>query len=71
MLPTTQFAYLKGLGTCYALLCISHILQSALESGNEARIGHIVTVQPLIMSTIRAFSISSALRVLEVLCYLY
>ena len=38
VLPTTQFAYLKGLGTCDALLCVSHKLQSALESGQEARI---------------------------------
>ena len=30
---TAQFAYLKGLGTCDALLCLSHTLQSALESG--------------------------------------
>ena len=37
-LPTTQFAYWKGLGTCYALLCMPHTLQSALESGKEARI---------------------------------
>ena len=38
VLPTTQFAYRKGLGTCYALLCVSHTLQSALENGQEARI---------------------------------
>ena len=38
MLPTTQFAYRKGLGTCDALLRMSHTLQSALESGQEARI---------------------------------
>ena len=38
MLPTTQFAYRKGLGTCDAFLCVSHTLQSALESGQEARI---------------------------------
>ena len=38
MLPATQFAYRKGLGTCDALLCMSHTLQSALESGQEARI---------------------------------
>ena len=37
VLPTTQFAYRKGLGTCDALLCVSHTLQSALESGWEAR----------------------------------
>ena len=38
VLQTTQFAYRKGLGTCDALLCASHTLQSALESGQEARI---------------------------------
>ena len=38
MLPTTQFAYRKGLGTCDALLCVSHTLQCALEIGQEARI---------------------------------
>ena len=36
VLPTTQFAYRKGLGTCDA--CVSHTLQSSLESGQEARI---------------------------------
>ena len=36
MLPTTQFAYLKGLGTCDAFLCLSHTLQSVLETGQEA-----------------------------------
>ena len=38
VLPTTQFAYRKGLGTCDALLSVTHTLQSALESGQEARI---------------------------------
>ena len=38
MLLPTKFAYRKGLGTCDALLCMSHALQSALESGQEARI---------------------------------
>ena len=38
VLPTTQFAYRKGLFTCDALLCVSHTLQSALASGQEARI---------------------------------
>ena len=38
VLQTTQFAYRKGLGTCDALLCVSHTLQSALESRQEARI---------------------------------
>ena len=36
--PTTQLSYRKGLGTCGVLLCMSHTLQSALESGQEARI---------------------------------
>ena len=38
MLPKTQFANQKGLGTCDTLLCMSHTLQSALESGQKARI---------------------------------
>ena len=38
VLRTTEFAYRKDLGTCDALLCVSHTPQSALESGQEARI---------------------------------
>ena len=38
MLPTTKFAYRKGLGTCDALLCVAQSLQSALEMRQEARI---------------------------------
>ena len=38
VLPTTQFAYRKGLGACDALLYVPNTLQSALESGQEARI---------------------------------
>ena len=38
VLPTTQFAYRKGLGNCDALICVAHALQSALEMGQEARI---------------------------------
>ena len=38
VLPTTQFAYRKGLGTCDSLLSLSHTLQSALERGQEARV---------------------------------
>ena len=41
VLLTTQFAYRKGLGTCDALLCVSHTLQSALNSGQEDRIEQI------------------------------
>ena len=35
VLKTSQFAYRKGLGTSDALLCVSHTLQSALESVKE------------------------------------
>ena len=38
LLPTTQFAYRKGLGTCDAVMYVLHILQSALESGPGDRI---------------------------------
>ena len=38
VLPATKFAYRKSLSTYDALLCVSHTLQSALESGQEARI---------------------------------
>ena len=38
VLPTTQFAHRKGLATCDALLCVSHTLQSAFDSGQEAMI---------------------------------
>ena len=38
VLPTTQFAYRKGLGTFNALLCVSHTLQSAFESVQKAMI---------------------------------
>ena len=70
VLPTTQFAYRIGLGTCDALLCVSHTLQSELEKGQEARIVQIDVRLLLIGSTIREFSISSALWVLEALCCL-
>ena len=38
MLPTTQSAYRKDLGTCDALVCVAHTLQSALEMRQEASI---------------------------------
>ena len=38
VLPTTKFAYRKGLGTSDGLFCVSHTLQSTLERGQEARI---------------------------------
>ena len=38
VLPITQFAYRKGLGSCDAVICVAHTLQSAFEMGQEARI---------------------------------
>ena len=38
VVPTTQFLYRKGLGTCDAILCVAHTLQSALKMGQEERI---------------------------------
>ena len=38
VIPTTQFAYRKGLGTCDALLWVAHTLQSAFQIGQEVRI---------------------------------
>ena len=71
MLPTTQFAYRKGLGTCDALLCVSHTLQSDWREGKRPGLRRSISALLLIGSTIREFSISSALWVLEVLCCLY
>ena len=71
VLTTTQFAYRKGFGTCDALLCVSHTLQSVLESKQEARIVQIDFSAAFHMVTIRTFSKASALWVLEVQCCLY
>ena len=38
LLRTTKFTYRKGFGTINEFLCVSHTLQSALKSGQEARI---------------------------------
>jgi hypothetical protein len=38
LLPPCQFVYRKGLGTCDALLTVSHHLQAALDRGQEARL---------------------------------
>ena len=71
VLPTTQFAYRKFLGTYDALLCVSYTLQSALEGGQEARIVQIDFSAAFDGSTIREFCISSVVCVLGVLCCLY
>ena len=70
VLPTSQFAYRKGLDTCDALLCVSHTLQSALESVQEVRIMQIDFSAAFHRVTIWVFSICSALWV-ALLCGRY
>ena len=70
VLPTTKFAYRKGLGTCDTLLCVSHILQGALESGQEARIVQIDFSAAFNRVNHEEFCISTVLWALEVLCCL-
>ena len=38
VLPPSELSNRKSLGTCDALLCISHLLPRAFKSGQEARI---------------------------------
>ena len=38
LLPSSQYGFRKGLGTCDALLHVSHIIQQALDCGYESRI---------------------------------
>ena len=71
VLPTTQFAYRKGLGTCDALMCLSHTVQSALESGQEARIVQIHFSAAFDRVNHLGILYSSALWVLEVLSCLF
>ena len=67
-LLTTQFAYREDLGTCDALLAVSHTLQSVLESLQEA-IGsyRFISPQPLIGSSIREFCVGIGGSVLSIL----
>ena len=66
VLPTTQFAYRKGLGTRDALLCVTHTFQSALEMGQEARIVQI----DFSAGFDRVNHQGILFKELEVLCYL-
>ena len=71
VLPTTQFAYWKGLGTRDALLCVSYPLLSALGGGRRPGSYRLISAQHLISSTIREFCTNSVLWVLKALCCLY
>ena len=69
--PTTKFAYWIGLGTCEALLCVSHILQCTFESGQEARIVQIVSSATFDRANPLGMLYKFCLWVLEVLYCLY
>ena len=70
VLPTTQFAYWKGLSTCDALLCVSHTRRVHWRAGRRLGLFRSTSALLLIGSTIREISIGSALPVSEVLCCL-
>ena len=67
MLPTTQFAHRKGLGTCDALLCVSH----TLESRQEARIFQIDFSAAFDMVKHQEILYNLCSAGMEVLCFLY
>ena len=73
VLPTTQFAYRTG----QVLVPVMHFCAFPIHCRVHWRVGRklgscrLISVKPLIGSTIWAFSISSALWVLEVLSCLY
>ena len=59
-----------GLSTCGAVLCMSHALETALESGQEAIIERFISALPLIGSIIRDFFIGSVQNGVSVLSIL-
>ena len=63
VLPTNQFAYRKGLGTCDAFCALP--IHCKVHRRVDRRLGscRLISVQPLIGSINMAFSISSALAV--------
>ena len=52
VLPTTQFAYQKGLGTCDALLCVAQTLQKSI---GESAGGSDVGIGGSVLSILREF----------------
>ena len=71
VLPTSQFADRKGLSTCDAILCVSHILPSALETEWETRIVQIDFSAAFDRVNHRRILYKLCSVVLEVLCSLY
>ena len=53
---TTKFVYRQGLGTCDALLCVAHTLQSALEMGRRLGWFRSASMSLLTGSTIKGLS---------------
>ena len=71
VLPTTKFDYQKRLSTCDALCACPIHCKVHWRVGRRIGSSRMISMQPLTGSKIRAFSISSALWILEVLCCLY
>ena len=71
VLPTSQFAYRKGLGTCDALLWVAHTLQSASRWGRKPEWFRSTSVLLLTGPTIKGFYFSSVLSGLRVQCSLF
>ena len=71
VLSIAQFAYRKGLDTYEILLSLSHALQSALDSRQEAGIVQIDFSTAFDRGNHKEFSMSCVLWVLEVMCCLY
>ena len=66
-----QFAYRKGLSTSDALYAFSIHCKVHWRVGRRLGRHILISAQPLLGLTIREFSISSVLWVLEVRCCLY
>ena len=67
VIPTTQFAYRKGLSTCNALSFVSHTMKVHWRVCRMLALCRLASPLPLIGSTFKEFSLSSALCVLEVI----
>ena len=60
VLPTIQFAYRKGLGTCDALLCVSKHCRVHWKVDRRLGLCRLTSVQPLILLLLLLKKVSSA-----------
>ena len=67
VLPTTKFAYRLGLGTCDAHFVCPILCKVHFRVGRGIELCSLILAQILIGFTIRDFSVSSVLWILEVL----